>query len=411
MRTLGCLLVALSLPLCALAQEAVELPEIGARFYLADERTLAITRQSLDEQEATLSAMGLSVATVRETMQREKQHLLLFAPDGAQLALEVLEKPEGVLADEAWQLSEQEKQTLLDALTRAGHFATAAWPENANGFALFRQAPPSEGAAVALDVLAVSTLYRGKVYTLRMDVIGRGANEADEGALLSAARRFLRLGLEPEEVFPEGEGLALPTAQSSEDTPLALSQTSGVSGKDKFPLYGLTVPGATVQMLRKGRVFDLNVKADGSFTCRVTPNANGNTNFIIRATADGYQPTNIAVCLTPAVTDEKDRKRLERGVTEVRHARLLENPERFAEKLLECSGTVAALGQTDGRPCYLVQTEAGEGYLIQCDSLKDVALGAPVRALATALGENADFESIWAIGRYPLLQQTYRYDE
>ena len=383
-----------------------------------------------------------------------------------------------------------------------GRFLEAVWPENANGFALFRHITAEE--APALDALAASTLYHGMVYTLRVDVIGRRATEADERALLDAALRFVRMNravAEPVEllVLPEGARVsaspAVPTQSANEinltldsvpdtlpttlltlsgttearasvrcavngqdrgrvyadgngrfsfrlkdlvgdaqntveltatksqrtaalslavtvdwqTTPLALSLTEGEAEGEKFLLSGLTLPGASAQVLRKGRAVALKVRDDGSFTCRVTLNEAGDTLLAIRVQADGYRAAELPVRLHCAVDDEKALRRLEKNVAEIRYTRLLQSPERYAERLLRLEGVVEALGQADGFPCYLLRTGAGDGYLCQCDDLFDVALGMPVRLLATVTGQTEAFVTPWAAGSFPLTLETYRY--
>ena len=505
-RACACLLALLLLPMCALAQTAVELPDIGVRFYLNDEACLCVTRDNLADQAAALQAMGLAVGTVRDMLQREDAHLLIFAESGAQLLLQTSQKPSDIRANDVGSMTARERETFLQAVAGEGHFSDASWPENANGFALFAHILPAN-AASAMDAVAASTLYRGAVYTLRMDVIGRAATEADERLVLSAAQRFLRLNGALRQTVAEGDALTLPavpavasgaaevtatatdvaltldpvpshlpvtsvtlsgltepkaalrytlgdqpssrfyadaegrfsihindlvgnadnlialsatkeqrTASVSfsvyvdwQDTPLALSCTAATAEGEKYLLHGLALPGAKVQMLRKSRTIDLKVKDDGSFTCNVTLNANGDTSFIIRALADGYRGTDAPVSLFHAVPNAQEVQRLERNVTELRYSRLTEKPDRYAERLLKLTGAVKALGQANGEPCYLLITEAGDGYLIECQSLTDVQLEQSIQALATTAGENAAFESAWAIGSFPLLRETYRY--
>ncbi len=508
LRALACMLALLLLPVCAFAQEAVELADIGVRFYLDDEPCVCITRDNVTDLSGALQAMGLTATTVRDLMQREDAYLLLFAEDGAQLILTVSPKPDGIQANDEADLTESERALFLRSVAAEGRYLDASWPERGNGFALLSHILPS-GDSVALDAAAASTLYCGAVYTLRVDVIGRSVGAEDEQMLLSAAQRFLRLIAPQPLSLADGDELVLPAATLAEsgeaeviavesalaltldpvpatvpttsvtlsgttapkaalryvlgkdastrfyadengrfsvtvndlvgdevnelklsatkdeltatvnvsilvdwqDTPVTLACTYATVEGDKYMLYGKTLPGAKVQMLRKSRSIDLNVADDGSFSCNVSLNTNGGTAFTIRALAVGYHRTDVSVSLNRAITDAAEVKQLEKNINDVRYKRLTESPEKYADRLVKVSGTVVALGRANGAPCYLLRNEAGEQYLIQCQSLAQVQMDAQTQAIATAAGVNATMESAWDAGVYPLLRESYRYPQ
>ena len=286
------LVIALALLTAALltaaqAEGTVSLEEIGIRYTPAEGET-CLTRGDMPAD--ALSALGTDAETLLSSMERDDLYLISLMPDGRQVSLEVTAKPVGIASSDYYQMTVDEKSVFLTRLARKGGYGGAFW--QADGYALFSSTAESQGlGTLSYADLSLSTLYLDRVYTFRMDLIGRQAEQADTDLLLSAAGRAMRLGAraqtEAEEAEePAVEPLALPSTEvesqaasftyQSRDCPLTLDPVPAVVGVTNITLSGVTVPGAHMRYSVNGSTSS-RVKADedGAFSVTV-PSLEGN---------------------------------------------------------------------------------------------------------------------------------------
>lgn len=283
------------------ADETTALDEIGVR-YTPSAGEVFVTRNHMDAQ--ALTSLGTDSAMMLAAMEREGLYLVSLMPDGRQYSLGISAKPEGITSGEYLQMTADEKDAFIAQLARKGGYGSATWQKN--GYALFSSSVEAQGdGSLTYSDISLSTLYLNSVYTFRMDLIGREAQQADRDLLLSAAERTLLLGAKAETAGTDTEAaqtLTLPsTAVESQpakltyirqDCALTLDPIADTIGVTRFTLTGTTVPGGYLRYSVNGKNSS-RIKADetGAFSFTV-PNLTGDVANAIELTAfKGEQKT------------------------------------------------------------------------------------------------------------------------
>lgn len=268
----------------ALADDTIPLDTIGMRYTPAADET-CLTRDQMDAQ--ALATLGTDQPTLLDAMTRDGLYLISLLSDGRQFSLGVASKPAVITCSNQEEMTLAEKDTFLQQLARQGNYGTALWQDN--GYALFASTAEAQGSGtLTYSSLSLSTLYLDHVYTFRMDIIGREANQADTDLLLSATERTLRLGAASatgaESV--DAQSLTLPDTSvafqpatltySSRDCDLTLDPIPDTLGVTQFMISGVTVPGAYLRYSVNGKTSS-RVKADDAGSFRITvPSLEGN---------------------------------------------------------------------------------------------------------------------------------------
>ncbi len=263
----------------ASAGQSVALDEIGIR-YTPAAGEVCLTRANMPA--AALSALGTDAATLAAAMEADGLYLIGLQADGRQITLSVEDAPAGLAAKEVHAMSAADKDAFLAQLARSGGYGSAMWQDG--GYALFSSTPQAAVAdTLAYSDVTLATLYLGRVYALRMDVIGREPSAQDVALLTDAAARTLRLGAragdggaaETPETPP-----ALPAVQVSsqpatltyqaQELPLTLDSIADTVGVTRFTLSGMTVPGGYLRYTLNGKASS-RIKADeaGAFSVTV----------------------------------------------------------------------------------------------------------------------------------------------
>lgn len=282
-RWFTCALVLLLTLMLSSAQAggAFALDEIGLR-YTPSEGEQCLTRT--DMPAAALAALGADATALTAAMEGDGQYLICLMPDGRQFSLTVGDKPDGIAADNAWAMTAAEKDHFLTALARKGGYGMATW--QSSGYALFTAEAPSDSAAtLRYTGISLATLYLGRVYTLRTDIIGREPAQSDTDLLLAAADRLLLLGARTQTAGdetaaqPNQTALALPdvtvAANPAEIThvrdglSLTLDPVPDTVGVTQLVLSGTTVPGGYLRYA-VGDTTSSRVKADETGAFRFT---------------------------------------------------------------------------------------------------------------------------------------------
>lgn len=274
------LTLAMLMSCAAFAQESVPLDHIGMR-YLPAEGDICLTREDMNPE--GLALLGVDEATALAAMQSDNLHLMIFTADGRQVSLRVDDKPAEISADNAHDLSIQDKELLLTLLARGGRYASAAWQGEAHGYAFFSS--PAQSAGASLCTLSMSTLYLGKIFSLQTDIVGRDPTEEDRRLLLSAAERLLRLGAtRVDETGGEVQNVMLTLPDPSplvsgqaeittvkNDIALTLDPVPAISGLTTLSLSGVTEPRAFIRYSINGQTSSrIRADEDGRFSVTVS---------------------------------------------------------------------------------------------------------------------------------------------
>lgn len=268
----------------ALADDTIPLDAIGMRYTPTADET-CLTRDQMDAQ--ALASLGTDQSTLLDAMTRDGLYLISLLPDGRQFSLGVSSKPATLACSDQSDMTMAEKDTFLQQLARQGNYGTALWQDN--GYALFASTAEAQGSgALTYSNLSLSTLYLDRVYTFRMDIIGREADQTDTDLLLSAAERTLRLGAASatDEGGTDAQLLTLPDMSvafqpavltyASQDCDLTLDPIPDTLGVTQFVISGVTVPNGNLRYSVNGKTSS-RVKADDTGSFRITvPSLEGN---------------------------------------------------------------------------------------------------------------------------------------
>lgn len=302
---LGCAMLFAS----AYADETAMLDEIGVR-YTPSAGEVFVTRGHMDAQ--ALASLGTDSETMLASMAREGLYLVSLMPDGRQFTLGISAKPEGIISGESANMNAAERDAFLAQIARTGGYGSATWQKD--GYALFSSSAEAQGdGALTYSDISLSTLYLNNVYTFRMDLIGREAQQADIDLLLSVAARTLRLGAKAAVAGTDAETaqvqmLALPSTAVesqpatltyvSQDCALTLDPIANTIGITHFTLSGATVPSGYLRYSVNGKNSS-RIKADetGAFSFTV-PNLTDDTNAIELTAFKGEQKTVVDFSVT-----------------------------------------------------------------------------------------------------------------
>ncbi len=255
----------------AAAEGALEPDGAGVRFY-AQAGESCLTREKMPEE--ALARLGVDGQTTLAAMERDGSVLMVLDESGRQVSLCVSEAPEGVTARDVSRLDAVGREALLLALARSHAAQSAAWLPGMEDYALCESVAGE--TALPMHTLTLDTLYLSRVYTFRMEVIGREAGDADREYLRSVASRTLRLGAVASE--SGASPLEIPKMPALTDENAAVTMEDGgvsltlnpvpsVIGSNSLALGGNTDPKAKVRYQVNGEASSaFSPEADGSFS-------------------------------------------------------------------------------------------------------------------------------------------------
>lgn len=169
-------------------------------------------------------------------------------------------------------------------------------------------------------------------------------------------------------------------------TPLALSQTGGEVEGESFTLYGLTLPGAKVELIRRLDTVTIPVQSDGSFLCNISTKKLGDNAFTIRSTSLGYRRTDVEVVVTRKANWNDELAALRHKVKSVDYDKLVQKPATYKDRVVEWSGVVTSLENENHQPRFLLELAPNQSVLCLCTDLLHIELGQKVTLLGTLLG-------------------------
>ena len=260
----------LALPCASAAAETLRLDPVGLRYEAGqDERCL--TRDTLDASSREL--LGLDAATALAAMERDQSQLMVFSED-RQLSLCVLALPSDITAGDISELDEAGRQALLALMMREHAAQRGDWCAEMPDYALLEA---SSFGHMDMHTIFLDTLYLGKLYCCKLDVLGRELTEADRSFVLDVGARLLRLGA-ASDVEGAGQPLSLPqlpvlstqnvvpTADNS-DVPVTVEPIPTVIGANAVILSGTTDPAARLRLKINGNTSSaFEPEPDGSYS-------------------------------------------------------------------------------------------------------------------------------------------------
>lgn len=186
-------------------------------------------------------------------------------------------------------------------------------------------------------------------------------------------------------------------------TPMTLSQTSGSTTEDIFPLEGITLPGSKVQLIRRTSTTPVQVQEDGNFSLQVALKKEGDNTFTIRSLATGYKRSDLEVTITRVGNAESGNNKAAKPID---YAKLAKKPSQYEGKSVQYQGQVTALASINGQPMFLLTVAEGQSLVCVCKDLLAIQLGQELTLAGTLSGILQSFESPWASGTYPSLSLT-----
>ncbi len=189
-----------------------------------------------------------------------------------------------------------------------------------------------------------------------------------------------------------------------QDTPLALSQTTGETAEESLTLRGLTLPNTKVQLVRRSGTATVPVAEDGSFTCQIPLKKVGVHTVSVTAQAAGYRRREVQVTLQRTGDPKSDTAALRRKVKSVNYEKLTQSPSAYEGKTVEYQGVVKALANEGGAPLFLLENAQGQGMLCLCENLLGVELGQTLSLIGALTGQSQSLQTRWASGTYPTLK-------
>lgn len=187
-------------------------------------------------------------------------------------------------------------------------------------------------------------------------------------------------------------------------TPLALSQTSGEVEGESFTLYGLTLPGAKVELIRRSETVTIPVQSDGSFSVSVFTKKLGDNAFTIRSTSLGYRRADVEVMVTRKASLDEELAALRRRVKSVSYDKLVQKPATYKGRVVEWSGVVTSLENENQQPCFLLELAPNQSVLCLCADLLHIELGQKVTLLGILLGSTMPLNTRLENETYPALE-------
>lgn len=255
------------------------LGDVGLR-YSATEGERCITRDNL--QETAMPMLGLDADAARGLMLAEGSYLMLYAPD-YQITLCVSDAPSDISARDISELQAAERDSLLAYLKRSLAATAAQWVEDMPDYALTQS---GAGGNLPFYSLTMSTLYLGRLYSFRLDVVGRELTDTDSAALRSVVARTLRLGAIDGEAEGAGalalESLPAPSVENAamtvnnDNVRLTAAPVPSIIGTNQLTLSGETDPRARMR-----------VKVNGEASVWFSPDENGAYSFLARGFLNG----------------------------------------------------------------------------------------------------------------------------
>ncbi|MEG0995910.1 MAG: carboxypeptidase-like regulatory domain-containing protein [Clostridia bacterium] len=259
---------------------AIDLPAQGVRFAASDGE-LCLTRSNMPPE--ALKLLNVSAETALAAMESDDSYLMVLSPDGLQVNLRVLPAPEGLEADDVSQLDAAARTALLRSLARLHSADSAEWSGELADYAVLKT---SGKGAMAMNTLALDTLYFGHIYSFQLDVVGRSVGEPELALLHSIVSRTLRLGAPS----PESQPLMLaelPTLSTenaivttdNSDIQISLDPIPSVIGTNQLVITGATDPAAKLRLKFDGNTSSaISPAEDGSFSITAKNLNNGQPN-------------------------------------------------------------------------------------------------------------------------------------
>lgn len=308
------LLLCLSLGGAALGETAsYNFPDKGVRFYLPASWQV-LTPSNLEEKKAEIQNMGTTAQALSADFQESGTLLEAFPPEGGQVRVQCLAKPEGIGAAEAYAMTLEQKDAFLLQMARDGGFAHGTWSETVPEFAVFRGSAALQ--TLSVQTIVYATLRYGQLYTITAEIIGREPAPADEAALSEVASSLLFLGAQaapPKTAQAPAQATLEPAPANTpapaeikvqrDDTRLTLDYAPSATRLSSFTLTGQTEPNTPMRYYVNNIGYErFSSDADGRYTVVIRDLPKAGKNLIaIHAIGDkGYGVLTFSVWLDQA---------------------------------------------------------------------------------------------------------------
>jgi len=316
MRRTSCLWLLLFLMCLLLASPALgettsySFSEEGLRLYLPGDWQV-LTLSNLTDKEQEIKSLGTTAEALAASFHDTGTLLEAYPAEGGQLRMQRQSLPEGFNAQEAHEMTAEQKEDFLLKMARSGGFAHGAWSQDLPDFAVFRGNASMQSLSV--QTITYATVRYGQLFTISAEIIGREPVESDEAALKSAAASILFLGTQwtpppaatqaPQttlELVPTPTPVPAEVKVQRDETTLTMDYVPSVTKTTKLTVTGVTEPNTPLRYYVNGEGYErFAADSKGRFTCliRELPKAGKNTIAIYAIGEKGYGVVTFAVTL------------------------------------------------------------------------------------------------------------------
>lgn len=270
------------LPLCTALGETASysFPEEGLRLYLPGDWKV-LTTSNLKENEQEIISLGTTAEALASSFADTGTLLEAFPADGGQLRVQMKPLPDELGAQDAYLMTEEQKNDFLLKMSGPGGFANGEWSTDLPEFAVFRGNASMQSLSV--QTIAYATVRYGKVFTVSSDIIGREPTQADEAALNTAAASILFMGAQKTPApsvtpLPKSTMNIQPTPTPApaevkvqrDETKLTLDYVPSTVKTAKMTVTGVTEPNTSLRYYVNGQGYErFTSDSEGRFTCNV----------------------------------------------------------------------------------------------------------------------------------------------
>ena len=162
-------------------------------------------------------------------------------------------------------------------------------------------------------------------------------------------------------------------------------------------IRGTTLPNARVDIKGSGLSAHVNANAAGEFSIRLKLESEGEYSYTLTASLRGYESAVMPYTVVRALNYQEALGAFRKALVDISYRRLLDEPEAHTGKNLGYRGRVVKIGDADGVPCLLFNTEnvSGKGWSnpiwILCDELPPCEEGAAMLAYVRVTGETMPY--------------------
>lgn len=252
--------------------------------------------------------------------------------------------------------------------------------------------PPARSDGSELTIAGTTTPNTSMRYYLNGDGQSRFTSD-DDGNYTFTIKKLSEKGknnIMVQAIGDNGYGTAsFKTVLELLPTPLAVTPQELTLSQSTFDIQGIVLPGSTVYFVTSRGRKPLDVDENGRFTTTVTMKDPGDYTYTIQANEPNYAKTEATVTLHRIPNQDDDIKVLAKKAKTIGYQKLLKSPDNYENRVISLTGTIQSIANDSGILSAVFETDKGDIYLLQPDSLIDLIQGGTGEMLCTLTGQTA----------------------